>query len=138
MKGKLIILFFVLMPTTVLAQEIYSMSIEEFYQVEENKNMYSFLEKNGKVDEAREMLKINCLKQAKEEAEKEYCKCMGPIIDRADGKMIVYDSVVSYKSFLAEVRAKQSGNEDEYLRLRQLDAKREGLSKQYEKYCGKI
>ena len=99
---------------SIFAQDIYSMSMEEFYKIEQYEKMYEAAKGGGKIDSARAMLARNCFLQAKTDADKTRCECAAGVIDKADPRLIVYDSIVSYKSFQAKVDAKQTGDDEEY------------------------
>lgn len=118
------------------ANNILSMNIEEFYQVKANQEMYEQMLKSGQIKKSKQMFKITCEKQAKNEKELEYCKCAAKEIDKIDGKLFMYDSLYSYQSFMAKVEAKKNNNESEYQRLMKVDKKRDSLAKILDSKCG--
>jgi hypothetical protein len=133
--GVLIVIGF---SSSIFAQDIFSMSMGEFYKIEQYENMFKVMKEGGKIDTARAMLVRNCFLQAKTDADKVHCECAAGVIDKADPRLIVYDSIVSYKSFQAKFGAKQSGDDEEYQRLKDLDSKRMGLSNLIKDQCEEI
>jgi hypothetical protein len=59
-------------------------------------------------------------------------------VDNLEDRQIMFDSVMSYKSFQAKVHAKQSGDDEEYQRLKSLDSKRDGMANLVTAKCGEI
>lgn len=132
---KFILLFLIAVSFQAHARDMLSLTLEEFYLIEENQKIYEALLNSGQIDKTREMYKSVCLNKAQNDEDKNKCNCAAQIIAKADGKMLVYDSVMAYKSFEAKVEAKKAGNEQEYQRLNDLDSKRKGLSRLIEAEC---
>jgi len=117
------------------AQDPLSLSMDEYYKVKKNQQMYQQMVDSGRLAEAKRMYKPRCLKGAKTDAAKAQCECASEIIQEVDGKAFVYDSVMSYQSYMAKVAATEEGNDAEVARLREVDANRDGLTKQIEAVC---
>lgn len=127
--------FMLFLSIECMAQDVLNLSMEEFYKLEKSQQVYKVMTQSGQIDKAREMHRTVCFKEAKTDKDKSKCSCSGDIIDKIDGKILMYDSVISYQSFQAKVAAKNSGNEEEYLRLKNLDSERKSLSKMLDEKC---
>lgn len=128
-------LVFLLLSMNCFAQDPLSLSMDEYYKVKKNQQMYQQMVDSGRLAEAKRMYKPRCLKGAKTDAAKAQCECASEIIQEVDGKAFVYDSVMSYQSYMAKVAATEEGNDAEVARLREVDANRDGLTKQIEAVC---
>jgi len=136
MKNILLCLIFI--SSSSLANDQFSMSFEEFYQVKDNQEMYNKLLNNGYIEKSKKMFKSQCLEAAKDkksEDEIAKCDCAAKVVEKSDGKLLMYNSVLAYKSFQAKVEARKSGNMEEYERLKKLDSKRQGVTQLFKNVC---
>ena len=131
------LILIVLISSNCFANDILSMSLDEFYKIEENNEMYEQMLESGQIDKSREEIKTFCVKKAENEKELEQCKCIASEIDKVDGKVFLYESLFSYNSYQAKFEAKMNSDEAEYQRLKKNDEERDSLSKMIERVCGK-
>lgn len=125
-----------LLPLHAFAQDIFSMSMEEFYQIEENQRMFEAMSESGQLDNAKKLYEAQCLKSNSGDSNAaSICECAAAEINKVDDRVFVFDSIVAYKSFEAKVAAQQAGNAEEFERLQQLDVERESVAKTIEKKC---
>ncbi len=118
--------------------DVLSLSMDDFFKIEKNQKLYDEMVKNGKIDRSRALFNEACLKNSKNDKEKSKCKCIAAEINKVDGKLFMYDSIVSYQLFNAKIAAKNNGNDEKYKRLVEVGKNRNGLTKILEKACGKL